>query len=79
MTEAANEVYWVTPSETKPLPEKIDWDCPCLAHMKANPCFSFFKEAIECVGDDPEKADSGACTEPLIALEECLKAQPEPM
>lgn len=75
---AANVVYWLTPAETVPVPEKtkIDWDCPCLGKIRESPCFPSFRATIECMDEDPDHGDTGKCTSQLNALDACLQEHP---
>nr|CBG76418.1 OO_Ba0013J05-OO_Ba0033A15.5 [Oryza officinalis] len=52
-------------------------DCPCVAELKNGPCGSQFVDAFSCFLKSTEEEKGSDCVKPFIALQDCIKINPE--
>ncbi|XP_062184993.1 mitochondrial intermembrane space import and assembly protein 40 homolog [Phragmites australis] len=52
-------------------------DCPCVAELKNGPCGGQFVDAFSCFLRSTEEEKGSDCVKPFIALQDCIKADPE--
>ncbi|EES11149.1 hypothetical protein BDA96_06G170600 [Sorghum bicolor] len=52
-------------------------DCPCVADLKNGPCGGQFVDAFSCFLRSTEEEKGSDCVKPFIALQDCIKANPE--
>ncbi|WVZ86487.1 hypothetical protein U9M48_033252 [Paspalum notatum var. saurae] len=53
-------------------------DCPCVADLKNGPCGGPFVDAFSCFLRSTEEEKVGSdCVGPFVALQDCIKANPE--
>ncbi|RCV34644.1 hypothetical protein SETIT_7G175400v2 [Setaria italica] len=52
-------------------------ECPCVADLKNGPCGGPFVAAFSCFLRSTEEEKGSDCVSPFIALQDCIKANPE--
>nr|CAB3485197.1 unnamed protein product [Digitaria exilis]CAB3487714.1 unnamed protein product [Digitaria exilis] len=52
-------------------------ECPCVAELKNGPCGGAFVDAFSCFLRSTEEEKGSDCVKPFIALQDCIKANPE--
>ncbi|XP_051211805.2 mitochondrial intermembrane space import and assembly protein 40 homolog [Lolium perenne] len=52
-------------------------ECPCVADLKSGPCGSGFIDASSCFLRSTEEEKGSDCVKPFIALQNCIKENPE--
>ncbi|KAL6651081.1 hypothetical protein ACP70R_010006 [Stipagrostis hirtigluma subsp. patula] len=52
-------------------------DCPCVADLKNGPCGGQFVNAFSCFLRSTEEEKGSDCVKPFIALQDCIKSNPE--
>ncbi|CAN6249450.1 unnamed protein product, partial [Urochloa humidicola] len=52
-------------------------ECPCVADLKTGPCGGPFVDAFSCFLRSTEEEKGSDCVNPFIALQDCIKANPE--
>ncbi|KAM0826635.1 hypothetical protein ACQ4PT_068744 [Festuca glaucescens] len=52
-------------------------ECPCVADLKSGPCGSGFIDAFSCFLRSTEVEKGSDCVKPFIALQNCIKENPE--
>ncbi|MCL7049215.1 hypothetical protein MKW94_004444 [Papaver nudicaule] len=51
-------------------------ECPCVAELRSGPCGTSFSEAFLCFLKSTAEEKGSDCVNPFIALQDCIKANP---
>ncbi|KAH9622156.1 hypothetical protein KSS87_010683 [Heliosperma pusillum] len=51
-------------------------ECPCIADLRKGPCGNHFSEAFLCFLKSAAEEKGSDCVNPFVALQNCLKANP---
>ncbi|XP_008807801.2 mitochondrial intermembrane space import and assembly protein 40 homolog [Phoenix dactylifera] len=52
-------------------------ECPCVAELRKGPCGTQFTEAFVCFIKSTAEEKGSDCVKPFIALQDCIKANPD--
>lgn len=64
--------------ENESLDEKAQkaLECPCIADLRSGPCGAQFSEAFLCFLKSTSEEKGSDCVHPFVALQNCIKANP---
>ncbi|PIN09406.1 hypothetical protein CDL12_18020 [Handroanthus impetiginosus] len=52
-------------------------ECPCIAHLRSGPCGVQFSDAFVCFLKSTAEEKGSDCVNPFVALQNCIKANPD--
>ncbi|CAM0903687.1 unnamed protein product [Alopecurus aequalis] len=79
LEELAAEAMSFSEDENESIDAKVQkaLECPCIADLKTGPCGSGFIDAFSCFLRSTEVEKGSDCVMPFIALQNCIKENPE--